>query len=76
VLKFSAQGPHFEETSRAECLRADLRVLGAPESSVPDCSMPIPELATEAGAVGATYVVEGSALGGVIMARTIEAPSA
>jgi heme oxygenase len=47
-------------------------VLEAP-SSVPDRSAPIPELASEAGRVGATYVVEGSALGGVLMARTIEA---
>jgi heme oxygenase len=58
---------------RSACLRADLHALGGATSHTPQRATQPPELATAAGAVGATYVVEGSALGGVVMARRVEA---
>lgn len=70
VLPFADDGS--EQPSRAECLRADLRALDAVPSAVSADPALIPELGAEAGAVGATYVVEGSALGGVVMARSVD----
>jgi len=69
LLGFTRAG---NEPSRAACLRADLVALGAARLDLPE-HPPIAELATEAGAVGATYVVEGSALGGMVMSRLVDA---
>lgn len=73
VARFARGGRELDTKSRVECLRADLRALGAVPSSSSHQRAPLRELASEAGAVGATYVVEGSTLGGVVMARSIEA---
>lgn len=54
---------------RAELLRADLRALGAHDSfATPPV---LPALDSRAAVAGATYVLEGSSLGGVILAREI-----
>lgn len=71
ILPFADDGSG-ERLTRAACLRADLRALDAEPREVSTPHAPISELASEAGAVGATYVVEGSALGGVVMARTVD----
>lgn len=56
-----------DEISRASALRADLEALGA----TPAPPAPVPELRSLAEAMGAAYVVEGSALGGSVLARTV-----
>lgn len=73
VLRFFARGGRkLELPRRVECLRADLGALGIATSGSVMQTAPLPELDGDAGAVGAAYVVEGSALGGVVMARSIE----
>lgn len=52
---------------RVGALRSDLAALDS--NSVP--TMPIPPIASLAEAMGAAYVVEGSALGGMVIARML-----
>lgn len=53
---------------RADLLALDLLVLGTDAASLPVCTH-LPLIASDAEAVGALYVVEGSALGGAVLAR-------
>lgn len=53
---------------RAELLARDLTVLGIDPTATPRCEA-LPALASDAEAVGAIYVIEGSALGGAVLAR-------
>lgn len=63
---------------RATALRADLEALGDSADRSSRSSGPIffaddvPSISSFAEAMGAAYVVEGSALGGVVLARAIE----
>ena len=59
----AAPGP-----SRLDCLRADLACLGASRSVEP---LPMRLPVSLAEAYGCAYVLEGSALGGVVLARTV-----
>ena len=54
---------------RIECLRADLRSIGAAHDPAP-ADVKVPE--TVAEAFGAAYVVEGSALGGRVLAPLVQ----
>jgi len=54
---------------RAELLRADLSALGAQDSFATPPGLPA--LDSRAAVAGATYVLEGSSLGGVVLAREI-----
>jgi heme oxygenase len=57
--------------SRCALLREDLIALGA-DTTV--CSLPeVPSLQSEAAVFGARYVIEGSALGGAVLARSFDA---
>lgn len=59
--------PWFEVRRRGHLARADLSLLGASTQRVPcDAVMPV---ASQAQALGAMYVVEGSCLGGQVIAR-------
>jgi heme oxygenase (biliverdin-IX-beta and delta-forming) len=55
---------------RARCLANDLQALGAPELPPLDASE-LPALETYAQAFGCSYVLEGSSLGGAVLARTL-----
>ncbi len=57
------------DVSRVAALRHDLATLGA------DAADParVPDLPTRAAAMGAAYVIEGSALGGVFLAKGLAA---
>jgi heme oxygenase len=60
--------------TRSEWLKIDLTVLGVSplqQSKLPLCSG-LPDLATPEALLGALYVVEGSALGGIALARCLE----
>jgi heme oxygenase len=61
--------PAADHPSRRERLLADLRGLGAP---APGASAPM-AFADASQALGAAYVLEGSALGGQVLARRVEA---
>lgn len=52
---------------RADALRADLEALGVSGPS----PLPVPPLPTAAEALGAWYVLEGSRLGGALLARAV-----
>ena len=59
---------------KAHLLSRDLRVLGLSEAEIarlPLCGLPLP-MREPADALGAMYVVEGSTLGGTIIARLAE----
>ena len=56
---------------RCDLLRVDLRTLQA-DAHV-NGSLDVPTIGSEAAALGARYVVEGSALGGAILARSFDA---
>lgn len=59
-----------EPKKRSDLLRADLAALRIrPHDPVPELA---PSLASEGERLGCAYVVEGSALGGLVLARTIE----
>jgi len=63
--------------SRCDLLRADLSALGrsSPDLSATPLHEPseIPQIDSEAAAFGARYVIEGSALGGAVLARAFDA---
>ena len=59
--------PDWPERRRGELIRADLASLGL---EVP-APLAAPELASEAALWGAAYVVEGSRLGGAVLARHV-----
>lgn len=55
--------------SRAERLRGDLAALGISHDEAP--SIRIPDVSSQAGALGAAYVLQGSLLGGAVIARML-----
>jgi heme oxygenase (biliverdin-IX-beta and delta-forming) len=57
--------------TRAECLRADLASLGEPPHAS-HRGIEVPAIASRAAAMGAAYVLEGSTLGGLFLARTLD----
>ncbi|MFC0283281.1 biliverdin-producing heme oxygenase [Camelimonas abortus] len=59
--------PDWPERRRAPALRADLAALGA---AMP-APAPVPALEGPAARLGALYVLEGSRLGGLMLARTV-----
>ena len=64
----------FEGRSRLHLLRDDLRQLGMTDSAIDGLPRPdLPVLADPAAALGSLYVVEGSRLGGRLIARHVEA---
>lgn len=58
----------LRKRSRHAFLRQDLRVLGIAPLA---CAVALPVLGTAAAAWGSIYVMEGSALGGQVIARTL-----
>jgi heme oxygenase (biliverdin-IX-beta and delta-forming) len=60
--------PDWRARRRSEALLADLRALDAPPSAV---SPPLIALPSVAAAWGVAYVLEGSRLGGLVMARDL-----
>jgi heme oxygenase (biliverdin-IX-beta and delta-forming) len=62
--------PAVVTPSRVAALRADLAALGPDAAAAP---AEVPVLASLAAAYGAAYVVEGSALGGAVLADRVEA---
>jgi heme oxygenase (biliverdin-IX-beta and delta-forming) len=65
-----------EAISRRELLREDLRSLGCPTSfgaRAEIAEIGSVEIASVAAAFGARYVIEGSALGGAVLARSFDA---
>jgi len=62
--------PDAAERPRAPLLEADLRALGIDPSAIPRCRA-LPYLGTLHRALGALYVLEGSRLGGQILARQV-----
>ena len=62
-------GP-LSNPSRVACLRADLARLGIPEGGAPQAPHAVHSLAA---AYGCVYVLEGSALGGLVLAPAVEA---
>lgn len=64
----------FEPRRKAALLRRDLRALGQSEEAIarlPVCHLLLEE-PTRAAAFGAMYVIEGSSLGGAVIARRVE----
>lgn len=62
----------FAARSRRGFLRADLAALGGPPVDAPSAPAPtLPELPSTAAAMGSLYVLEGSALGGQLIARRL-----
>jgi heme oxygenase len=57
----------WPERRRGDAIAADLAALGAPVPS----PLSVPALATPAAQWGAAYVVEGSRLGGALLARSV-----
>lgn len=73
---WAARGlPDTSGRRRAPLLRNDLRTLNVDLPSVPGCEG-LPDVSTFGRALGALYVLEGSALGGQILARELEQGSA
>ena len=67
-------GELFRGRRKTHLLVRDLRALGLSEAEIarlPLCDLPLP-MAGPAAALGAMYVVEGSTLGGTIIARLAE----
>jgi heme oxygenase len=65
--------PWTRQTPRSRLIERDLEALGVARHRwevLPRCAA-LPPLATEAQALGALYVVEGSALGGAAIARAV-----
>ena len=62
-------GIRLAERRRSPLLRADLASLGAPEA---EAEAPLPPFRTAAAAMGGLYVVEGSTLGGLHLARALD----
>src|SRR5262245_3432754 len=58
-----------EGTSRAERLTRDLTALGLQHEG--SSSIPMPDVSSHAGALGAAYVLQGSLLGGAVIARML-----
>jgi heme oxygenase len=65
----AASFPGWGERRRADLLRADLDALGL---AVPP-PLPAPSLPSRAAVAGAAYVLEGSRLGGAMLARRVPA---
>lgn len=65
-----------EFATRSACIRDDLAALGAPpvtrEANRASSPALAPALDSEARALGATYVLEGSSLGGLVLARSLD----
>ena len=61
--------PGWAETRRAGLLRADLEGLGLETPT----AIPAPDLHSAAAVAGAAYVLEGSRLGGAMLARSVAA---
>lgn len=61
--------PDWPERARADMLRADLHALGLPMPPL----LPFASLSTEDALWGAAYVLEGSKLGGAILAKRVPA---
>lgn len=59
-----------EGPSRSELLREDLRSLASP--AVIEAPLDVLDIESEAAAYGARYVIEGSALGGAVLARSFD----
>ena len=67
--------PMLKERQRRALLEEDLRVLGSelPGSELPNGGAPrLPEFASDAEFLGAMYVMEGSRLGGLMIAKHVE----
>jgi heme oxygenase (biliverdin-IX-beta and delta-forming) len=64
----------FQGRRKAQHLEKDLRALGMGETQIDalPCCRPLMPMPTVAAALGAMYVVEGSTLGGAIIARQID----
>ena len=60
--------PDLPERRRADALASDLRALGVE----PLAPMPAPEPLSDAEALGALYVIEGSTLGGQVIMRSLQ----
>lgn len=60
--------PSLELAPRVAHLEADLRVLGADPSALPDHATLL-DLSSPEAVAGVVYVIEGSALGGAVLAR-------
>ncbi len=60
--------PWLRQRSRHAFLRQDLRALGLPPARY---EAPVPRLANAAAAWGSLYVMEGSALGGQVITRSL-----
>ena len=71
ALPWHAAGVDLDAHRRAGLLRADVAALGGDPGAVRDAA--VPPLASLADGFGALYVLEGSALGGQILAREAEA---
>lgn len=66
-------GLDFTERRKTDLLVGDLRTLGLTDldiSAVPECTA-LPELQTQAAAVGCLYVLEGATLGGQVIAGQV-----
>jgi heme oxygenase len=64
---FASVLPDWPERRRGASIASDLAALG---EAVPP-PLPVPKLATPAALWGAAYVVEGSRLGGAMLARSV-----
>jgi heme oxygenase len=64
---FAAELPDWPQRKRGEALAADLAALG---DAMP-APLPVPTLDTSAARWGAAYVIEGSRLGGALLARSV-----
>lgn len=60
--------PHWAERRRASLLRADLAALNV---TAPELFGPPPIFSSKASRLGATYVLEGSRLGGALLKRQV-----
>ncbi len=63
--------PLLDERRRLHLLQDDLRTLGAPPATAPCCPA-LPPMHTEPRLLGTMYVMEGSTLGGQLIARHLE----
>jgi len=66
-----AQLPDIAERRKAHLLEADLRILGLSEAQIETLPKAAIELDTQAQRMGAMYVMEGSTLGGMVIAKHI-----
>lgn len=72
ALPWDEAGLDFGARRKAPLLRADLRALGLDPDAVPRCP-DLPDAGTVAAGFGCLYVLEGSTLGGQLIARDVEA---